>query len=380
MSIENERLFWVDTLCKISYPVLSALNERRLVKDMPIEQTTQGGREEYTYLEALGRTLSGISPWLELGADDTDEGILRAEYAKLARSAIDSATDPLSFDKMNFSKGMQPIVDAAFLAHALLRSPTELIDKLDSRVKGNLINAFCETREGRKPGFCNWLLFSAMIESALHRLGHQWDHMRVDYAIRQHEQWYLGDGIYGDGPRFHWDYYNSFVIQPMLLDVLEELGDYYPEWKNMKSVVTERAVRYATVLERLISPEGTFPIIGRSLAYRFGVFQLLGQIALMHKLPETIIPSQVRCALTMVIQNTMSFDNFTPDGWLKIGVCGSQPGMGENYISTGSLYLCLSGLIPLGLPADDVFWTGQKTDWTSRKIWNGKDMPADYSI
>ena len=45
--------------------------------------------------------------------------------------------------------------------------------------------------------------------------------MRVDYALRQHDQWYKGDGIYGDGPQFHWDYYNSFVIHPMLLDVLD---------------------------------------------------------------------------------------------------------------------------------------------------------------
>ena len=32
--------------------------------------------------------------------------------------------------------------------------------------------------------------------------------------------WYKGDGVYGDGPPFHWDYYNSFVIQPMLLNIL----------------------------------------------------------------------------------------------------------------------------------------------------------------
>ena len=34
----------------------------------------------------------------------------------------------------------------------------------------------------------------------------------------------------------------------------------------------------------------------------FGAFQLLGQMALMHQLPEEIKPSQVRCALTAVIR------------------------------------------------------------------------------
>jgi hypothetical protein len=40
----------------------------------------------------------------------------------------------------------------------------------------------------------------------------------VTTAVNVHETWYKGDGFYGDGPDFHWDYYNSFVIQPMLLE------------------------------------------------------------------------------------------------------------------------------------------------------------------
>ena len=33
-------------------------------------------------------------------------------------------------------------------------------------------------------------------------------------------------------------------------------------------------------------------------------------------------------------------DTFDKEGWLQIGFCGHQPGVGETYISTGSLYLC----------------------------------------
>ena len=46
-------------------------------------------------------------------------------------------------------------------------------------------------------------MFSAMVEAGLKLLGAPWDRLRVDYALRQHEQWYKGDGIYGDGPSFH---------------------------------------------------------------------------------------------------------------------------------------------------------------------------------
>ena len=55
-------------------------------------------------------------------------------------------------------------------------------------------------------------------------MGERFDAMRIDYAVREHQEWYVGDGLYGDGPQFHWDYYNSFVIQPMLLDVLRNIG------------------------------------------------------------------------------------------------------------------------------------------------------------
>ena len=116
------------------------------------------------------------------------------------------------------------------------------------------------------PPFNNWLLFAATVEAALATLGANWDRMRVDYALRQHEQWYKGDGLYGDGPSFHWDYYNSFVIQPMLVDILEVCREEMPAWKELDARVRERAARYAAIQERLISPEGTFPAIGRSIA------------------------------------------------------------------------------------------------------------------
>ncbi|MCB0106669.1 MAG: DUF2264 domain-containing protein, partial [Caldilineaceae bacterium] len=142
-----------------------------------------------------------------------------------------------------------------------------------------------------KPHFNNWLLFAAIIEAFLYQVGADWDPMRVDYALRQHEQWYLGDGIYGDGPAFHWDYYNSFVIQPMLIDILATVAGVDAAWDALREPVLRRAQRYAVIQERLISPEGTFPAIGRSLAYRFGAFQLLAQIALRRELPPEVTPA-----------------------------------------------------------------------------------------
>lgn len=375
---EMDRTYWLDVLFRIANPVLQALASRQLKAVMPVERK-QEDRFSYTYLEALGRLLAGLAPWLEHGPEDEEEGKLRALFARLAREAIDAGTDPSSPDYMNFSEGFQPIVDAAFLAHAVVRAPNALWTKLEPRVKRNLIQALKLSRS-RKPFFNNWLLFAAMVETALYRMGEtDWDPMRIDYALKQHEQWYLGDGTYGDGPEYHADYYNSFVIQPMLIDIVEAMGEHYPDWGRLREPVLHRARRYAAIQERSISPEGTFPVIGRSLAYRFGAFQLLSQIALRRELPAHVEPAQVRGALTAVIRRTIEMPGtFDDGGWLTIGLCGHQPDVGETYISTGSLYLCSTVFLPLALPADDPFWQGE-AEWTAKKAWSGKPIPIDHA-
>jgi hypothetical protein len=180
-----------------------------------------------------------------------------SEYAAWPGSAIDRAVDPSSPDFLNFTRERQPLVDAAFLAQALLRAPRALRDSLDASTRRNLIAALESTRT-ISPGFNNWLLFSATVEAALARLGATWDRLRVDYALRQHDQWYKGDGMYGDGPSFDWDYYNSFVIHPMLLDVLERAATRCPHGKNCRRVQMTRAAPRRSP-ERLVRARRDFP-------------------------------------------------------------------------------------------------------------------------
>ena len=376
----GDRALWVSTMRRLADPVLRNLAAGTLKARMPVEQAAGTDRRNVTHLEALGRLLAGLAPWIEIPSDGSPEGKVRSEYADLARRAIARAVDPGSPDFLNFTRERQPLVDAAFLAQGLLRAKTALRDALDPATKKNLVAALDSTRVIAPP-FNNWLLFAATVEAALATLGANWDRMRVDYALRQHDQWYKGDGLYGDGPSFHWDYYNSFVIQPMLVDILAVCREEMPAWKELDARVRERAARYAAIQERLISPEGTFPAIGRSIAYRFGAFHLLAQTALRHALPEGVSPAQVRGAMTSVIKRSIEApDTFDADGWLRIGFCGHQPGVGETYISTGSLYLCSVGLLPLGLPAADDFWAAPPQPWTSVRAWGGQAFPIDHAL
>lgn len=381
-ALDVTRDYWVKILTKIADPLLESLSKGELHKNMPVECNpgSENDRRKVTHLEAFGRLMAGMAPWLELGADETIEGQLRKKYISLSQKCMKMAVDPQSPDFMNFNEGGQPLVDSAFLAHAILRAPNALWKQLDSSTKQQIVVAMKSSRI-ITPGYSNWLLFSAMVEAFLLFAGEQHDELRMDLAIRKHLEWYKGDGIYGDGPDFHWDYYNSFVIQPMLVDVVGELCKHGTKYDKTFDIVLKRAKRYADIQERLISPEGTFPAIGRSLPYRFGAFQLLAQMALQHRLPENLNPAQVRSALSAVIQKMIEAPNvFDANGWLQIGFYGHQPDIAESYISTGSLYLCSVGLLPLGLPESDPFWTGPSVDWTSKKIWSGQNFPADHAI
>lgn len=377
----GDRERWVALMGRIADPVLTNLAAGTLKQRMPVEQAAGADRRGVTHLEAVGRLFAGIAPWLELPAAAGAEGDTRARYLALARRGLESAVNPASPDSLNFSGRGQPLVDAAFLAQGLLRAPKALKDGLDAATTRHLVAAFEATR-ATTPGFNNWLLFSASVEAGLAALGAKWDATRVEYAVRQHEQWYKGDGAYGDGPSFHWDYYNSFVIHPMLVDVLAALGDKLPAAiREIGTRENERARRYAAVQERLIAADGTFPPIGRSLAYRCGAFHALAQSALRGALPDGVSPAQARGALTAVIRRTLDAPRtFDRNGWLQIGFSGHQPGVGESYISTGSLYLCSVAFLPLGLPATDPFWAAPPAAFTQQQAWSGQPFAIDHAI
>lgn len=369
------RRYWLDTMLQIAAPVLEAAAEERLHKDLPcecrvFEEKEVAVRRKFTHLEAIGRTVDGISAWLSCHELTGEEEALRRKYVEITRRAIIHVTDPHSVDFVNFGEGRQPLVDAAFLAHGILRAQPELLDSLTEEQKNNL--ADCMTASAKiKSGFNNFYMFLAMIETLLFVMGRPYDKNHIDSALHFHELWYKGDGMYGDGEEFCMNYYNSFVIQPMYYDVARIMGPVDDDWKVLIRPVNERARRYAGILERMISPEGTFPAVGRSLAYRFGAMQHLSQMALVHNLPEEVTPMQVRCALTKVIKNMMRPGTFDENGWLQIGWCGAQKEIGEVYISTGSLYLCTTVFLPLGLRPEEPFWSGPDTDWTNKRQWGG---------
>ncbi|RPE08321.1 DUF2264 domain-containing protein [Chitinophaga lutea] len=378
----NDREYWWQLLYKIADPVVANLAAGTLVKNMPVEKSPTFDKRSahVTYLEAVGRTYAGIAPWLALTDDVGREGEYRQRMRTNAVKGLVACFTPGSADALNFKTDYQPIVDAAYLAQTFLRAPKVLWEPLPADTKTHIITAFKSLRN-RKPFNSNWLLFGSLTEAFLLSVGEEPDAERLEKGITKMAEWYKGDGWYGDGPNLAFDYYNSFVIHPMLVDTLAVLARHQPERKKEYDLAVKRMQRYALEQERMISPEGTFPPIGRSITYRTGAFQALSQIALMELLPKGIEPAQVRSALTLVKKNMYGAKGtFGKDNWLNLGFVGHDPQIADYYTSTGSLYMATLSFLPLGLPAGNPFWAAPAAEWSAKKAWAGKNFEKDYHV
>ncbi len=272
---ESARAEWLRAMHKIAFPVLSAVAENRLHDTLPLDRKEK--QRGVAYLEAVGRTMIGIAPWLELSlprSTSEEERALQKQYRAFARKALANICNPCATDYCVWNQTGallspdQPLVDAAFLASALLKAPTQLFTIQPPEVRGKLLAAFEQARLMR-PVRNNWLLFAATIESMRYRFTGIGDGMRIEYALSKHFEWYKGDGAYGDGDAFHWDYYNSFVIQPMLEEVSRTAEPLIAD-KRYRAQFVKSLMRYCELLERMISPDGSYPCMGRSIVYRTG--------------------------------------------------------------------------------------------------------------
>ncbi|MDR2921519.1 MAG: DUF2264 domain-containing protein [Tannerella sp.] len=378
----NDREYWSDLLYKIASPVLSNMAKGELQKNMTVELSpTWDGRDKaVTYMECFGRLIAGVAPWLTLPEDNTDEGKKRKQLRDWALQSYAHSVDPSSPDYLLWRKEGQPLVDSAYFTNALIRAPKQLWEPLDNTTKQRIITEIKLLRRV-KPPYTNWLLFAAMNEAFLLMVDEDYDPMRIDLTLQKLNEWYVGDGWYSDGTKFHFDYYNSFVIHPMLVEILEVLVEKNTIRKDVYEQALKRMKRFSEHLERFVSPEGTFPPFGRSLTYRTGAFQPLALLAWKKQLSEIHTEGQIRSALTAVHKSIfVAQSNFTSDGYLTIGFAGHQPELGDWYSNNGSMYLTSTSFLPLGLPEKDSFWTSPEEAWTSKKAFKSELFKKDYPV
>jgi len=396
----SDRQLWLEQMDKMAGPIITNLANNSLKKNMPVELSDPDRETEIrtksSYLEAFGRLMAGISPWLNLEGGSDSEIALRSKYRPLVLQAIANSVNPKAADYMEWDNGNQRLVDGSFLAFSMIRSPW-IWNNLSDTTKQQFVAAMVKMRKVN-PVVNNWILGSGMIEAFFCHYGYPYDEMRVDYALRQFDEWYVGDGLYSDGSSFHFDYYNSYVIHPFLTCIAEEIYQKKQSQigaiQKLKSTIkgeedkyevyveklNSRNDRFSVILERMVNPDGSYPVVGRSIVYRGGAFHHLSDMSLRKRIPAPLTPGQVRTALTAVLKKTLENPNtYNSKGWLNIGVYGIQPALADVYITTGSLYMSANIFPALGLPDTDEFWTSPAQEFSSQKIWKGENGPYDHS-
>ena len=103
-TVTTERSYWVRALDRIVRPVLRALSRREAEGDHAggdVSAGTAGTGWSFRIWKRWARRLAGIAPWLELGADTSDEG-RRCEpsWENWPGEASTPGTDPASPDHM----------------------------------------------------------------------------------------------------------------------------------------------------------------------------------------------------------------------------------------------------------------------------------------
>ena len=383
----GERGYMAALLQKMGEPVLANMAKGQLQKKFALEvsPTWDGRDKRVAYMECFARLIAGMAPWLALPEDGSAEGRTRKRLQQLALQSYANSVNPKSPDCLLWDGHGQVLVDSAYYTNALMRAPKALWEPLDATTKKRII-AQVKSLRRIDPPYINWLLFAAMNEAWLLSIGEENDPMRMNVAIRKINEWYMGDGWIKDGESFHFDYYNSFVMFPMLVEILEVLVKHNGPFWNAKPAdllaqALKRMQRYAEHLERFISPQGTFPPIGRSLTYRTAAFQPLALLAWRKQLPASLPEGQVRAALQSVHQAIWTAPtNFTADGYLTIGFVGHQPELGDWYSNNGSMYIASESFLALGLPETDTYWTAPAQDWTQKKAFAGARFPKDYPV
>lgn len=366
---------WKEILIRTVTPIIEGFADKTIRDKFPKIHSPYQKIERYNddkiFMELFCRTVLGINVLFNKTNIDNDI-IIKNLFNKTIIGFSNVFNGYIDFINMD----NQIMVEMALIAITFKRH-NYLWDNIDIKTKEKILDTMVMTNNKFVPNFNNWLLFKCMIDIFLYKNNKINSLLSCYNYLKQFEAFYTGDGWYKDGIIFHMDYYNSYVIHPFLIDIFDELKNINKTFNEKYDKELVRMQRYCEYLERIISPDGTFPLLGRSMVYRTAVFHALSYCAFLDKLPDSLSKGQVRCALTAVIDNMFIKDNFDENNYLQYGFIGYQPEVADNYSNSGSLYYCLLIFIPLGLSNIHSFWTDKSCYWTQKKAWSGMKIIKD---
>jgi len=277
----------------------------------------------------------------------------------------------------------QAKVECASIALALHESRPWIWDRLDGRVRANLVD-WMGAMVGTETPDNNWTWFRAVTEAFLRSVGGPWRREDLEHTFARTEAWYVGDGWYSDGeaapgePRC-FDYYSGWAMH------------FYPLWycrisgddaePGLLDRYRERLRRYLEDAERLVGVDCSGggggggggnggnggsdgddlarpvrPLFqGRSLTYRFAMLAPFWAGAIFDSTP--LPPGRTRRLAGGVLEHFVGRGCFDEAGLLPIGWHRRFETMREPYSGGGSPYWASKGFAGLVLPEDHPVWT-----------------------
>jgi hypothetical protein len=273
----------------------------------------------------------------------------------MARGLLDGTTAHSPFWWGSIGDRDQRIVEAAELATGLWLGR----DRLVSRLGGDglaAVLAWLGQVHGRETYPDNWVLFPSFVATVQRTFGIAIPDRAIDAGIDAMIDRYRGDGWYADGPGTPFDQYTGWAVHWHLLLWAEIDGARRPA---LRRLVRARARTYLEGIVPLFAADGSRPLFGRSLGYRFAAvapFALAEMVRL-----EAVPPGLARRLASGTISRHLADGALDPaSGWLRRGVGAERPDVCERYVSAGAAAWAAHAFVALGLALDHPFWQAQE--------------------
>lgn len=202
----------------------------------------------------------------------------------------------------------------------------------------------------------NWVLFPAVVAAVERAFGRRVPDSTIDTGVDIMLDRYRGDGWYTDGPGEAFDAYTGWAVHWDLLLWSRIDGDRRP---RIRTLVERRARTYLGGIVPQFAADGSRPLFGRSLGYRFAAaapFALAELLGL-----DAVQPGLARRIASGTIARHLEQGALDPaTGWFRRGVAGERPEVCEPYISAGASAWAAHVFVALGLPPDAPFWVDRE--------------------
>ncbi|MER0239535.1 DUF2264 domain-containing protein [Fulvimarina sp. MAC8] len=304
---------------------------------------------ESSALEGVARPLWGLVP-LSMGGGAFD-------HWPLMRKTIAAGCDPAHPGYWGRAQDRsQRCVEMAAIGMLLMMLPEEGWYPLTESEKQNLLTWLADIQTVQLVDN-NWLFFAILVQEGLRKIGHA-DLIDEDLQARyldRIDQWYLGDGWYGDGPELPIDHYNGFAMHFYALLYAQYAVNPDPERARRYKA---RAGHFVQEFIHWFARTGETVMVGRSLIYRFATAAFWGVAPFADQ--DSLSVGAMKGIWARQIRSWRSKPIFTSDGLLTRGYAYPNLTVCEEYNSPTSPYWAMKAFLPLAYGKDGAFWQAEE--------------------